>query len=160
MSGGEIALRLFAAFRDLVDEVHAELAARGHPEVRPAHGFALRAIGPTGATAGDLADRLGVTKQAAGKTVETLVSAGYAERSADPTDARRKIVRLSAAGEDVLALSAWTFDRARAERFRDLDTEQVEVFEAVLRAMTQDVPPRTDAAAWLAGDLSPVDPPV
>ncbi|HXO23629.1 MAG TPA: hypothetical protein VN870_03555, partial [Streptosporangiaceae bacterium] len=32
-------------------ELHAELARRGHPDLRPAHGFALQAIGPSGATA-------------------------------------------------------------------------------------------------------------
>jgi DNA-binding MarR family transcriptional regulator len=151
MSGGELALRLFAVFRDLVDEVHGELAARGHPDVRPSHGFALQAVGAEGVTAVELARRLGVSKQAAGKTVDGLVGLGYAERAGDPTDARRKIVRLTAEGREVLALSARAFDRARAGRLEGLDVERVAGFEDVLRAVSDGVTPRLDAAAWLAG---------
>ena len=43
--GFELPLLLFGGFRSIIDELHAELARRGHPDVRPAHGFALQAIG-------------------------------------------------------------------------------------------------------------------
>src|SRR5437762_1039413 len=49
--GFELPLLLFGGFRSIIDELHAELARRGHPDVRPAHGFALQAIGLGGATA-------------------------------------------------------------------------------------------------------------
>ena len=49
--GFELPLLLFGGFRSIIDELHAELARRGHPDLRPAHGFALQAIGPRGATA-------------------------------------------------------------------------------------------------------------
>ena len=49
--GFELPLLLFGGFRSIIDELHAELARRGHPDLRPAHGFALQAIGPHGATA-------------------------------------------------------------------------------------------------------------
>lgn len=63
--------------------------------MRPAYGFAMQAIGPAGASASDIGRRLGVTKQAAGKTVDRLVTLGYAERADDPADARRKLIRLT-----------------------------------------------------------------
>ncbi len=72
MTGAELALRLLAAFRGLVDELHDRPAAEGHPAARPIHGFALQAIGPQGATAAELGVRLGVSKQAAGKTIDGL----------------------------------------------------------------------------------------
>ena len=49
--GFELPLLLFGGFRSIIDELHAELARLGHPDLRPAHGFALQAIGPRGATA-------------------------------------------------------------------------------------------------------------
>ena len=51
--GFELPVLLFAGFRSIIDELHAELARRGHPDLRPAHGFALQAIGPGGATAAE-----------------------------------------------------------------------------------------------------------
>jgi hypothetical protein len=44
-AGYELPLLLFAGFRSVLDDLHAELARRGHPDMRPAHGFALQAIG-------------------------------------------------------------------------------------------------------------------
>ena len=71
-AGFELPLLLFAGFRALIDDLHAELARRGHPDVRPAYGFAMQAIGAHGATASEVGRRLGVSKQAAGKTVDRL----------------------------------------------------------------------------------------
>lgn len=52
--GFEFALLLAGAFRAFIDRVHGELARNGHPGARPAHGFALQAIGPHGATISEL----------------------------------------------------------------------------------------------------------
>src|SRR5215469_10796493 len=62
-AGYELPLLLFGGFRAIIDELHAELARRGHPELRPAHGFAMQAIGLPGATASDVGKRLGISKQ-------------------------------------------------------------------------------------------------
>src|SRR5215831_21103066 len=80
-SGFELPLLLFGGFRSIVDELHAELARRGHPDLRPAHGFALQAIGLRGATATEAGHRLGISKQAAGKTIERLDELGYVHRA-------------------------------------------------------------------------------
>ena len=64
-NGFELPLLLLAAFRRLIDQLHAELAAHGHPDVRPVHGFAMQAIGLPGATSTEIGQRLGVSKQAA-----------------------------------------------------------------------------------------------
>src|SRR6201992_3955477 len=91
--GFELPLLLLAGFRTLIDQLHRELAARGHPDMRPAHGFAMQAIGLAGTTSTDLGRRLGVSKQAAGKTVARLAERGYAERWADPVGGRPQIGR-------------------------------------------------------------------
>src|ERR1700759_2809614 len=86
--GFELPLLLFGGFRSVIGELHAELARRGHPDLRPAHGFALQAIGLAGATATETARRLGVSKQAAGKTIDRLAELGYVRKARD--DAARR----------------------------------------------------------------------
>src|ERR1700688_1904466 len=104
--GFELPLLLFGGFRSIIDELHAELARRGHLDMRPAHGFAMQAIGSGGATATEVGRRLGISKQAAGKTVERLESLGYVQRAGDGADRRRKLVRLTPRGIEALTLSA------------------------------------------------------
>ncbi|HEX2133694.1 MAG TPA: MarR family winged helix-turn-helix transcriptional regulator [Actinophytocola sp.] len=145
--GFELPLLLFAGFRSLVDRLHAELGRQGHPDVRPAHGFALQAIG-SGATASEVARRLGVSKQAAGKTVDRLERLGYVERAADETDARRKLVRLTPRGVDVLARSAAIFDELRAEWARVLGDGRLRDLETGLRAVVPSGSLRLDVPGW------------
>src|SRR5256885_9978183 len=86
--GFELPLLLFGGFRSIIDELHAELARRGHPDVRPAHGFALQAIGLGGATAAEAGRRLGISKQAAGKTIDRLEDLGYVHRFGEEAERR------------------------------------------------------------------------
>ncbi|MBW5422345.1 MarR family transcriptional regulator [Streptomyces sp. BG9H] len=149
--GYELPFLLLAGFRSLIDRLHAELAHQGHPDLRPAHGFALQAIGARGATASEIGRRLGVSKQAAGKTVDRLVALGYAARADDPADARRKLVRVTPHGVDALRRSAVVFDELRAEWAASLGADRLRDLESGLRAV---VPPeafRLDAAGWLGG---------
>ncbi|MET7306571.1 MarR family winged helix-turn-helix transcriptional regulator [Streptomyces sp. NPDC005134] len=150
-AGFELPLLLFAGFRSIIDELHRELAECGHPEVRPAYGFALQAIGRDGATASEIGRRLGVSKQAAGKTVDRLESLGYVERVDDPQDGRRKLVRVTPRGVDVLVRSAQGFDRLRAEWARVLGAERLRALECDLRTMAPADGFRLDAAAWFNG---------
>ncbi|MEO3824749.1 MarR family transcriptional regulator [Actinomadura sp. B10D3] len=147
-SGFELPLRLFLAFRAIIDELHAELAREGHPELRPMHGFVFQAIGPDGTTAVELGRRLGVSKQAAGKMVESLERSGYVERASDPRDARRKIVRLTGRGVDALARSARIFDRIRADWARRLGADRMLALEDDLRRMTPADLWRLDMPGW------------
>ncbi|MEV7124329.1 MarR family winged helix-turn-helix transcriptional regulator [Kitasatospora griseola] len=150
-NGFELPLLLFAGFRTIIDELHAELARQGHPEARPAHGFALQAIGLDGATASELGRRLGVSKQAAGKTVDRLEALGYAERADDPGDARRKVVRLTPHGLDVLARSAVVFDQIRERWAAALGEQRLRELEDGLAQLTGPSGFRLDAAGWFGG---------
>ncbi|MFJ8444455.1 MarR family winged helix-turn-helix transcriptional regulator [Kitasatospora griseola] len=150
-NGFELPLLLFAGFRTIIDELHAELARQGHPEARPAHGFALQAIGLEGATASELGRRLGVSKQAAGKTVDRLEALGYAERADDPGDARRKVVRLTPHGLDVLARSAVVFEQIRGRWAAALGEQRLRELEDGLAQLTGPSGFRLDAAGWFGG---------
>jgi DNA-binding MarR family transcriptional regulator len=148
-AGYELPLLLLAAFRAVIDEAHEELAARGHPELRPAHGFAMQAIGTFGATAADVGRRLGVSKQAAGKTIDRLAELGYVERAGESADRRRKLVRLTPRGTEALALSASAFEHVRARWAGLLGTDRVAGLEADLRAVAPGQAFRLDIPGWL-----------
>ncbi|MFG2003396.1 MarR family winged helix-turn-helix transcriptional regulator [Spirillospora sp. NPDC048911] len=145
--GFELPLRLLLGFRVIIDELHAELARRGHPGLKPMYGFACQAIG-AGATAVELGRRMGVSKQAAGKTIDQLAKLGYVERATDPADARRKIVRLTPRGVESLTLSAQIFDQIRARWVESLGADRVRAMEQDLRTMTPPNPFQLDMPRW------------
>jgi DNA-binding MarR family transcriptional regulator len=148
--GWMLPLLLFGGFRSLIDELHAELARHGHPDVRPVHGFAMQAIGPAGATASEVGRRLGVSKQAAGKTVDRLVDLGYAERVPDAADARRKLVQLTPRGRDALARSAAVFDELRARWARTIGAERLRDLESDLQRVVPAGGLRLDVPGWFS----------
>ncbi|MEO3795309.1 MarR family winged helix-turn-helix transcriptional regulator [Nonomuraea sp. B10E15] len=146
--GFELPLRLLLAFRMLIDELHTELARQGHPDLRPMHGFVMQAVGPRGTTAVELGRMLGVSKQAAGKTIDTLERLGYVERTTDSHDTRRKITRLTPYGMDALNRSARIFDDLRARWAHELGEDRLHALEADLRKVTPDGLWRLDTPGW------------
>lgn len=90
---------VLAAATQLVEQIQQGVVARGFDDVRPAHGFAFLRISRSGATVADLADHLGVTKQAASQLVEQLVQRGYLSRQQDPRDGRARLLRLTDRGQ-------------------------------------------------------------
>src|SRR5215831_7868256 len=153
-SGFELPLLLFGGFRSIVDELHAELARRGHPDLRPAHGFAMQAIGFRGATASDVGRRLGISKQAAGKTIDRLEAIGYVERAGDAADRRRKLTRLTPRGVAALRLSAAIFDDIRDRWTRTLGQDRVADLEASLRTMVPWETFRLDVPGWIGSSYA------
>jgi DNA-binding MarR family transcriptional regulator len=149
--GFELPLLLFGGFRSIIDELHAELARRGHPDMRPAHGFALQAIGPCGATASEAGRRLGISKQAAGKTIDRLEELGYVQKDGDDTDRRRKLVRITPRGLDALASSAMIFEDIRSRWASALGPGRLSELEADLRAMAPGEAFRLDVPGWFGG---------
>jgi DNA-binding MarR family transcriptional regulator len=149
--GYELPLLLLAAFRAVIDEAHEELAARGHPELRPAHGFAMQAVGTFGATAADVGRRLGVSKQAAGKTIDRLAELGYVARGGESADRRRKLVRLTPRGIEALLLSADAFEHVRARWAGLLGADRAAALERDLRAVAPGQAFRLDIPGWLGG---------
>jgi DNA-binding MarR family transcriptional regulator len=144
--GFELPLLLVAAFRTLIDGLHDQLAARGHPDARPIHAFALQAIGTDGATVSELGRRLGVSKQAAAKTAASLERLSYVIRQPHPTDARALQLRRSPHGEELLSLSAEIFEQLRNSWKRELGAKRV-------RTLEDDLERVAGAAVTKLGDL-------
>lgn len=103
----DLPVLLLSAARALVDGIDAGVRARGFTDLRPAHGFAFARLSADGATVGQLAEHLDVTKQAASQMVEELVTKGYVERRPHPDDARARLI--------VLTRRGWACTRAADE---------------------------------------------
>ncbi len=86
----------------LADELQRRLSADGFADSRFADGVVFQHLIAGPVTITTLADRLGVTQQAASKTVADLQRRGYVTRRTDPTDARARQVVLADRGEQVI----------------------------------------------------------
>jgi DNA-binding MarR family transcriptional regulator len=123
--------------------INAGVVARGFADVRPAHGFAFVRLAPDGATVTELAEHLGVTRQAAGQLVDELVGKGYVRREPHPRDARARLVVLTGRG--------WACTRAAEEAAADAVRPWADAIgEHRLRALRADL-----AAIAPAGRIRP-----
>lgn len=139
--GYQLPLLLLAGFQVITDEVHARLAEQGHPELRAAHGFAMQAVG-RGATVSEVGRRLGISKQAAAKTVDRLVRMGYLDLNTDPGDGRRKIATPTRRGVDMLNRSAVIFEEIAGEWAARIGEPQLERIEDDLAGLIGDLAKR------------------
>jgi DNA-binding MarR family transcriptional regulator len=152
-SGADLARLLLGSYRNLVDEVVGELAARGYPDVRPSHEFAMRAIRGGADNATELGRRLSITKQAAAKTIAALVERGYVTTAANPTDARRKQIELTRHGLALMREGEAIFDELRARWEERLGAEDLARLETQLAQLVGDSPIDLDAPGWAAQEL-------
>ncbi|MFJ9340288.1 MarR family winged helix-turn-helix transcriptional regulator [Streptomyces sp. NPDC101733] len=102
-------------FQLLLGEFTRRLAAAGQSDLRPVHGMAFQALRGSGATATELAERLGVTKQAAGQLVDELEKRGYVRRAPHPGGGRRKLVVLTPAATEHLDVAGRVLHGLEAE---------------------------------------------
>jgi len=94
--------------------------------------FVIGAIARSSAPLGAVVRQLGGSKQAAGQLVDTLVIRGYLERSIDPDDRRRLIVRLTTRGEAAAKLIRSAMERLEAELELAAGRDRVEAARQVL----------------------------
>jgi DNA-binding MarR family transcriptional regulator len=95
--------------------IRSALAEAGYDDL-PANGpFVLGAIARTGAPLATVIRQLGVSKQAAGQLVDTLVARGYLDRHVDPEDRRRLVVVLTEPGNAAAAHIRAAVDGVEAE---------------------------------------------
>lgn len=122
---------LFAGWA-LADAIQARLAADGFDDLRFADGVVFQHLIPGPITIGALAERLGVSQQAASKAVADLERRRYVRRSHDPADARTRLVALTERG--VAAVEGGRRHRAAvlAELASRLGPRRVEAARRVL----------------------------
>ncbi|MBA3289188.1 MAG: MarR family transcriptional regulator [Acidimicrobiia bacterium] len=98
-----LARLLAMSYRWMIDELHRRLAADGWRGIRPAYGFMLLAVRPGPITPTELATQLGVTKQAASKLADAMITDKLLDRDVDDDDARRRRITLAPRGLELLA---------------------------------------------------------
>ena len=152
-SGADLALLLLGGFRTLVDAAVAELAERGHEDVRPVHDFAMRAIAAGADSASELGRRLSITKQSAAKTIAVLQERGYVTRDTDPRDGRRKRLQVTALGFDVMRQGEAVFDQLRDQWAQQIGAAELDRIEDHLTALAGAQPVRFDTPGWIARDV-------
>lgn len=119
----------------LVDGIQAGMAERGFPDVRPAHGFAFARLSESPATTVELADHLGITKQAASELVAYLEQRGYLRRDTDPADRRAKRLTLTERGVACTRAAQLSASAVVRDWSRHLDADQRAAFDAALAAL-------------------------
>jgi DNA-binding MarR family transcriptional regulator len=82
--------------------LRAAFAAAGLDGIRPAQAVALIPLTGGGMHASDLADRLGVSRQAVAQAITALERHGYVTRASNPDDARTRIIELTSRGRQAL----------------------------------------------------------
>ena len=90
---------LRAAGRTYAVATQGALAEAGFDDMPRDGSYVVSGIARTGAPLGEIITALGVSKQAAGQLVDTLVIRGYLDRAVDPEDRRRLTVSLTARGQ-------------------------------------------------------------
>jgi len=139
-------LLLAMTFRLSTDRLHARLAEEGHPDIRPAHGFAVGyLVTSRGATAVELASHLGVTKQGAAHIIRELERWGYAERVRHPTDGRSQLVVATDMGYALVArvTAIWQEEEVRWIALTSADSvgDMRETLQTYVAATSDDMPP-------------------
>ena len=141
----DLTFLLGMAFQLASRERADRLAAAGRDELRPVHALAFGVLRGTGATSSELADRLGITKQAAGQMVDDLEQRGYVQRHPHPAGGRRKLVLLTSGALDHLAVAERVSREVDADLAKRLGQRSADELRALL----------VDLARELAGEELP-----
>jgi DNA-binding MarR family transcriptional regulator len=116
--------------------VRRDLDEAGHTQL-PQQGFwAVSALAERDQTAGQLVDRMQITKQAVSQLLETLVDLGYVERHRVPGDRRRVIVALTDRGTEAARVIGHAIEGLEAELAREVGPDGLDQLGCILTAFT------------------------
>ena len=131
----DIGILLLLADQEFVRELREHVAAQGFDDQGRSDGFVFRTLSAGPTTISGLAERLEITKQGAGQIVDDMERRGYVERRPDPSDARAKLLHLTAHAEAALSTARkfhQAYERRLRKRFGD---EAIDTLRDVLTDM-------------------------
>ena len=128
---------LRAARRGYATAVQAALAEAGCDDVPRNGSYVIGAMAQGGASLSEIIHGLGVSKQAAGQLVDTLVIRGYVTRAADPADRRRLTLTLTERGLGAAAAIRSAVRQVDADLDRRVGPEYVAHTRAALAALIE-----------------------
>jgi DNA-binding MarR family transcriptional regulator len=125
---------LFAGWA-MTDEVQRRLAGQGFGDLRFNDGVVIQHVlaAPLSITA--LAERMGVTQQAASKAVADLERRGLLRREPGPSDARTKLLHLTEHARNAVEATRMLRQELQEELVADYGAERVEDARALLTAV-------------------------
>jgi len=127
-----LARALLEAFRAVDAEIQSALEDRG-VDLSPGHAREILLVDRTGTRLSELAHRAQVTKQAMMQVLDDLESNGYVRRTADPTDSRAKIVKLTAKGLRQRAAARRALASVDQAIRRSLGDRRIDALQATLQ---------------------------
>jgi DNA-binding MarR family transcriptional regulator len=141
---------LLNAFRYFERGLMVRLHAAGYKELGRVHLSVLRQVDFAGTRVTELADRVGVTKQAMSQFLSECEHLGFLERRADPTDGRAKLVYFTAKGRKFMASVQHVVESSEKEIVATLGAAEV----ARLREGLKKLAARLGADDMLGADKS------
>jgi DNA-binding MarR family transcriptional regulator len=127
---------LALARQSWVTEMARRLENQGFHDYRRSDAATLRWLGQGPMPLGELASRLGVTRQGGRKAIEGLVVRGYALVKRDAQDARRFNVELTVAGSEYAKAVVGVVQALNQEIDAQLDPYDLVVVKSVLRSVS------------------------
>ena len=128
---------LRGARRTYGSAIREALLEAGCDDVPSNGAYVIGAIARTGAPLSEIIKGLGVSKQAAGQLVDTLVTRGYIDRSVDLGDRRRLTISLTERGSAAAAVVRAAVERVDAELAARVGPEYVAHTRATLASLIE-----------------------
>jgi len=119
----------------LLLEVRAAFAGEDWGGLRQSHFRLLSQVPPAGISVTDLAVLLGMTKQAVGQFVTSLVESGHLEVRASPADRRVRLVARTRLGDDTNRAVTARIRRIERQWARRVGPERYAAFRDVLETL-------------------------
>ncbi|MBE3014691.1 MarR family transcriptional regulator [Microbispora sp. NEAU-D428] len=109
-----LGLLLFVPYRFMETAVLAALKAHGH-DIPISQARVFQRIAPGGSRLAELAEAAQVSKQTVGSIVDQLERSGYVQRVPDPSDARARLVQVTAKGRELIEIGIPVLDAIEAD---------------------------------------------
>lgn len=128
---------LRAARRTYASAVRDALSAAGYDDVPRNGSYVLGAMARFEVALSRIIADLGVSKQAAGQLVDTLVARGYLHRSVDPEDRRRLTLGLTERGQDAATVIRTAVAGVDSELAGRVGEDRLDEVRGVLAALAE-----------------------
>jgi DNA-binding MarR family transcriptional regulator len=128
---------LFIAHRAAEAQIMEALRAAGFDDLTVAQCRIVQRLSPNGIRITDLAEQAQVTKQTAGALIDELERSGYVVRRSDPSDARARLIMLSAKGRKLCAAAASEVTKVEDEWRDHVGPEAYRQLRAMLMSLRE-----------------------
>jgi DNA-binding MarR family transcriptional regulator len=131
----DLAILIVGAGRVVADRLNGAVERAGIDDMRTPFGYVIRALAGGDRTLTEVAELLGVSKQAAIKVVDEMEARGFLARHSDPDDRRVKVLRLTDKGIKVRRTALAASRAMERELRRELGGTAVDGLREVLGAL-------------------------